>query len=61
MPARDNGFSSIAFPCITTGHYSYLHERATGTALRPVITFLTIIAPDMDVHCFCSDRRDTLI
>ncbi|EBW7255768.1 O-acetyl-ADP-ribose deacetylase, partial [Salmonella enterica subsp. enterica serovar Gatow] len=59
--ARDNGFSSIAFPCISTGHYFYPHERAAGTALRTIITFLTHIAPDMDVHCFCFSRRDTLI
>ncbi|AXD73889.1 hypothetical protein DMO59_24635 [Salmonella enterica subsp. diarizonae] len=59
--ARDNGFSSIAFPCISTGHYFFPHERAAGTALRTIITFLTHIAPDMDVYCFCFSRRDALI
>ncbi|EJX4928625.1 macro domain-containing protein, partial [Salmonella enterica] len=23
--ARDNGFSSMAFPCISTGHYFYMN------------------------------------
>ncbi|ECA5826340.1 O-acetyl-ADP-ribose deacetylase [Salmonella enterica] len=59
--ARDNGFSSIAFPCISTGHYFYPHDRAARIALRTIITFLTNIAPDLDVYCFCFDRRDTLI
>ncbi|EAU2289128.1 O-acetyl-ADP-ribose deacetylase [Salmonella enterica] len=59
--ARDNGFSSMAFPCISNGHYFFPHERAAGTALRTIITFLTHIAPDMDVHCFCFSRRDALI
>lgn len=59
--ARDNGFSSMAFPCISTGHYFFPHERAAGTALRTIITFLTNIAPDMDVHCFCFSGRDALI
>ncbi|EAR9310548.1 macro domain-containing protein [Salmonella enterica] len=61
MLARDNGFSSIAFPCISTGHYFYPHERAAGIALRTIITFLTNIMPDLDVYCFCFDKRDTLI
>ncbi|HCM1846794.1 TPA: macro domain-containing protein [Salmonella enterica subsp. diarizonae serovar 16:z10:e,n,x,z15] len=59
--ARDNGFSSMAFPCIRTGHYFFPHERAAGTALRTILTFLTNIASDMDVHCFCFSRRDALI
>ncbi|EBH8951664.1 hypothetical protein MU985_005018 [Salmonella enterica] len=37
------------------------HERAAGTALRTILTFLTNIAPDMDVHCFCFSGRDALI
>ncbi|EBS4547293.1 macro domain-containing protein [Salmonella enterica subsp. enterica serovar Newport] len=59
--ARDSGFCSIAFPCISTGHYFYPHDRAARIALRTIITFLTNIAPDLDVYCFCFDRRDTLI
>ncbi|EMZ8855254.1 macro domain-containing protein, partial [Salmonella enterica] len=48
--ARDNGFSSIAFPCISTGHYFYPHDRAARIALSTIITFLTNIAPDLDVY-----------
>ncbi|ECJ2223089.1 macro domain-containing protein [Salmonella enterica] len=59
--ARDNGFCSIVFPCISTGHYFYPHERAAGIALRTIITFLTDTAPEMDVYCFCFSRRDFLI
>ncbi|MGG6030480.1 hypothetical protein [Salmonella enterica] len=36
-------------------------DRAARIALRTIITFLTNIAPDLDVYCFCFDRRDTLI
>lgn len=59
--ARDSGFCSIAFPCISTGHYFYPHERAAGIALRTIITFLADTAPEMDVYCFCFSRRDFLI
>ncbi|EAO8183441.1 TPA: macro domain-containing protein [Salmonella enterica] len=59
--ARENGFRSIAFPCISTGHYFYPHKRAADTALRTIVSFLTDTAPDMDVHCFCFSRRDFLI
>ncbi|HAG1964492.1 TPA: hypothetical protein G8R56_002708 [Salmonella enterica] len=59
--ARDSGFCSIAFPCISTGHYFYPHERAAGIALRTIITFLANTAPEMDVYCFCFSRRDFLI
>ncbi|ELO0595357.1 TPA: macro domain-containing protein [Salmonella enterica subsp. enterica serovar Muenchen] len=59
--ARDNGFCGIAFPCISTGHYFYPHERAAGIALRTINTFLANTAPDLDVHCFCFSRRDFLI
>ncbi|WP_232478616.1 macro domain-containing protein [Salmonella enterica] len=61
MLARDNGFSSIAFPCISTGHYFYPHERAASIVLPTIIAFLADTAPDMDVHCFCFARRDILI
>ncbi|HFW3088927.1 TPA: macro domain-containing protein [Salmonella enterica subsp. enterica serovar Reading] len=59
--ARGNGFRSIAFPCISTGHYFYPHERAAGIALRTLNTFLSNTAPDLDVYCFCFSRRDLLI
>ncbi|HGJ5065147.1 TPA: macro domain-containing protein [Salmonella enterica subsp. enterica serovar Muenchen] len=58
--ARDNGFLSIAFPCISTGHYFYPHERVAGITLRTIITYL-VNTPDMDVYCFCFSRRDLLI
>ncbi|HAD5966272.1 TPA_asm: O-acetyl-ADP-ribose deacetylase [Salmonella enterica subsp. enterica serovar Typhimurium] len=59
--ARATGFRSMAFPCISTGHYFYPHERAAGIALRTIITFLADSSPEMDVHCFCFSNRDLLI
>ncbi|HAG0015843.1 TPA: O-acetyl-ADP-ribose deacetylase [Salmonella enterica] len=59
--ARDNGFRSMAFPCISTGHYFYPHQRAAGIALRTITAFLAATAPEMDVHCFCFSNRDLLI
>ncbi|HFZ8572613.1 TPA: macro domain-containing protein [Salmonella enterica subsp. enterica serovar Birkenhead] len=58
--ARDNGFCSTAFPCISTGHYFYPHKRVAGITLWTIITYL-VNTPDMDVYCFCFSRRDLLI
>ena len=60
--ARENSFSSIAFPCISTGVYGFPPEKACPTALRAVhddlmqngsltkVIFCTFLASDLELY-----------
>lgn len=56
--ARENVLQRIAFPCISTGHYFYPHERAARIAINTIIDFLAENGADMDVLCVCYNKRD---
>lgn len=58
MLARKNALQRVAFPCISTGHYFYPHERAARIAINTIIAFLAETGTDMDVLCVCYTKRD---
>jgi len=57
--AAENGCSSIAFPCISTGVYGYPKEAAAKIAVREVREFLAAKnAEEMEVIFCCFSERD---
>jgi len=56
--AVENGASSIAFPAISTGVYSFPLERATRIALTEIKEFLEARTAIEKVVCCCFGRRD---
>ena len=62
--AAENGCTSIAFPCISTGVYGYPIEDAAKIAVREVQAYLSHEedacphAPQMDIIFCCFSERD---
>ena len=60
--AAENGCTSIAFPCISTGIYGYPKEEAAQIAVREVKAFLgegrAPARPEMEVIFCCFSERD---
>jgi O-acetyl-ADP-ribose deacetylase (regulator of RNase III) len=56
--AVENGCSTIAFPAISTGVYSFPVERATEIALSEIKVFLEKDETLQKVVCCCYGRRD---
>lgn len=52
--ALGNGIDSIAFPCISTGHYGFPHAKAAPVAVRTVLEF-TRENPGIQVWFYCPD------
>ena len=64
--AAENGCSSIALPCISTGVYGYPIEDAARIAVREVAEFLTqrrrdAKAAEKEVVFCCFSERDKAI
>jgi O-acetyl-ADP-ribose deacetylase (regulator of RNase III) len=61
----ENGCKSIAFPCISTGVYSYPIEDAARIAVREVREFLAAKdakgAEEMEVVFCCFLPRDKMV
>lgn len=55
--AQENGLSSIAFPCISTGHYGFPPDRAAAIAVRTVLDFCRK-KPIPAVWFYCPDKRN---
>ena len=56
--ARRNGFSSIAFPCISTGAYGYPADQAAQIAVAAVEEALRETAYGVEVTFCCFSRSD---
>ena len=69
--AAENGCTSIAFPCISTGIYGYPKEDAAAIAVREVRAFLSNTEqqregraparPEMEVIFCCFSAQDAAI
>ena len=58
--AQENGLSSIAFPCISTGHFGFPPARAADIAVQTVLDFCrekTVPA----VWFYCPDKRNAAL
>ncbi len=56
--AADNGFKTIAFPCISTGVYGYPAEEAAATAVKAVRDFLDKAKAPIEVTFCCFSGQD---
>jgi len=56
--ARENRFTSIAFPAISTGVYGYPIENATKIAVHTILAFLKGANSSLDVTFCCFSQRD---
>lgn len=55
--AYENSLSNIAFPCISTGHYYFPHDRAAKIAVHTVTVFLQN-NPNITVWFYCLNKQD---
>lgn len=55
--AAENGCSSIAFPCISTGVYGYPKRDAAEIALNEIRRFLTESKDKIQVYIVCFDEE----
>ena len=56
--AREKGFKSIAFPCISTGVYGYPAEEAAAIAVATVREYTTQTGYDREVIFCCFSQSD---
>ena len=56
--AAERGFSSIAFPCISTGAYGFPPERAAGIAMATIEEFLQNNTTPAEVRLVVFSDRD---
>lgn len=58
--AVENGFSSIAFPNISTGIYGFPKEKAAAIAVKTVNAFIQK-NPELEVYFVCFDNENLKI
>ncbi|MEI7307121.1 macro domain-containing protein [Pectobacterium atrosepticum] len=58
--AYENSLSNIAFPCISTGHYYFPHDRAAKIAVHTVTAFLQN-NPTITVWFYCLNKQDVAL
>jgi O-acetyl-ADP-ribose deacetylase (regulator of RNase III) len=56
--AAEQGFTTVAFPSISTGVFGYPIEKACPLALRTTLTFLSASETPRRVTFVCFSRRD---
>jgi O-acetyl-ADP-ribose deacetylase (regulator of RNase III) len=56
--ARENGFKSIAFPCISTGAFSFPHTEAASVAVPAVLSDMKANHDDPDVIFVVFEKVD---
>ena len=56
----ENNVKSIAFPCISTGHFKYDNEKAAKVALNAVRTWLQDNHANVEQIVFCTHHTTVL-